>query len=80
MPHHSWRTFVRLLGFLRPYRASLIVSSILAIASQITGILVPVLAGVVIDAETPTRSSSCSKWEQSSRSGSSAEPSCTAAG
>jgi ABC-type multidrug transport system fused ATPase/permease subunit len=40
---------VRLLGFLRPYRASLAVSSTLAIASQVTGILVPVLAGVVID-------------------------------
>jgi ATP-binding cassette subfamily B protein len=42
-------TFVRLLGFLRPYRASLVVSSLLAIASQIAGILVPVLAGVVIN-------------------------------
>ena len=48
-PHASWRTFVRLLGFLRPYRASLAVSSMLAIASQIAGILVPVLAGVVIN-------------------------------
>ena len=43
------RTFVRLLGFLRPYRTSLIVSSLLAIASQIAGILVPVLTGVVIN-------------------------------
>jgi len=43
------RTFVRLLGFLGPYRASLIVSSLLAIASQIAGILVPILAGVVIN-------------------------------
>ena len=42
-------TFVRLLGFLHPYRASLIVSSLLAIASQIAGILVPVLVGVVIN-------------------------------
>ena len=40
---------MRLLGFLRPYRASLAVSSILAIASQIAGILVPVLTGVVIN-------------------------------
>jgi ABC-type multidrug transport system fused ATPase/permease subunit len=48
-PHKGWRTFVRLLGFLRPYRASLIVSSLLAIASQIAGILVPVLTGVVIN-------------------------------
>jgi ATP-binding cassette subfamily B protein len=40
---------VRLLGFLRPYRWSLIVSSLLAIGSQVAGILVPVVSGVVID-------------------------------
>jgi len=45
----GWRTFVRLLGFLRPYRASLAVSSALAILSQIAGVLVPVLTGVVIN-------------------------------
>jgi ABC-type multidrug transport system fused ATPase/permease subunit len=45
----SWRTFTRLLGFLRPYRASLAVSSVLAIASQVAGILVPVLTGFVIN-------------------------------
>src|SRR5262245_49301979 len=45
----GWRTFVRLLGFLRPYRASLLVSSTLAILSQIAGVLVPVLTGVVIN-------------------------------
>jgi ABC-type multidrug transport system fused ATPase/permease subunit len=45
----GWRTFARLLGFLRPYKGSLALSSILAIASQVTGILVPVLTGVVID-------------------------------
>jgi ATP-binding cassette subfamily B protein len=43
------RTFFRLLTFLRPYRASLAVSSLLAIASQGAGILVPVLTGIVID-------------------------------
>jgi ATP-binding cassette subfamily B protein len=48
-PRSGWRTFVRLLGFLRPYRASLIVSSLLAIGSQVAGILVPVVSGVVID-------------------------------
>jgi ABC-type multidrug transport system fused ATPase/permease subunit len=48
-PRAARHTFIRLLGFLRPYRASLIVSSLLAIASQIAGILVPVLAGVVIN-------------------------------
>ncbi len=40
---------MRLLGFLRPYRASLAVSSTLAIASQVTGILVPILTGAVIN-------------------------------
>src|SRR5262249_36559804 len=45
----NWRTFVRLLAFLRPYRASLIVSSILAIGSQGAAILVPVLTGAVIN-------------------------------
>jgi ABC-type multidrug transport system fused ATPase/permease subunit len=43
------RTFLRLLGFLRPYRVSLLVSSLLAIASQVAGILVPVLTGAVIN-------------------------------
>ena len=45
----GWRTFVRLLGFLGPYRASLIVSSSLAILSQLASVLVPVLTGVVIN-------------------------------
>jgi ATP-binding cassette subfamily B protein len=40
---------VRLLGFLRPYRASLFVSSALAILSQLASVLVPVLTGVVIN-------------------------------
>ena len=48
-PRSSWRTFGRLLGFLRPYRVSLIVSTILAIASQVAGSFVPVLTGVVIN-------------------------------
>jgi ABC-type multidrug transport system fused ATPase/permease subunit len=45
----GWRTFGRLLGFLRPYRASLIVSTLLAIAAQFAAILVIVLTGIVID-------------------------------
>ncbi|TML20796.1 MAG: ABC transporter ATP-binding protein [Actinobacteria bacterium] len=45
----SWRTFVRLLAFLGPYRASLATSSVLAIASQGAAILVPVLTGIVIN-------------------------------
>jgi ABC-type multidrug transport system fused ATPase/permease subunit len=40
---------VRLLGFLRPYRASLIVSSTLAILSQVAVVLVPVLTGLYIN-------------------------------
>jgi len=48
-PDSGWRTFVRLLGFLRPYRASLLVSSALAILSQVAAILVPVLTGVVVN-------------------------------
>jgi ABC-type multidrug transport system fused ATPase/permease subunit len=48
-PRAARRTFLRLLGFLRPYRASLAVSSLLAIASQGAGILAFVLTGVVIN-------------------------------
>ena len=40
---------MRLLGFLRPYRASLIVSTVLAIAAQVAAILVLVLTGAVIN-------------------------------
>jgi len=43
------RTFVRLLQFLRPYRASLIVSTVLAILSQAAAIAVIVLTGFVIN-------------------------------
>jgi ABC-type multidrug transport system fused ATPase/permease subunit len=43
------RTFVRLLGFLRPYRLSLAVSTALAIASQAAAIAILVLTGLVID-------------------------------
>src|SRR5262245_42081283 len=43
------RTFVRLLGFLRPYRASLIVSSLLAIGSQVAAIFIPIVTGVVFN-------------------------------
>ncbi len=45
----GWHTFGRLLGFLRPYRASLAVSTVLAIAAQLAAILVIVLTGIVID-------------------------------
>jgi ABC-type multidrug transport system fused ATPase/permease subunit len=43
------RTFVRLLGFLRPYRGSLTVSTVLAVLSQGAAIAVLVLTGLVVD-------------------------------
>ena len=43
------RTFVRLLGFLAPYRGSLLVSTILAVLSQAAAIAIVVLVGVAID-------------------------------
>ena len=45
----QWRTFLRLLAFLGPYRTSLAISSVLAIASQVAVILVPILTGAVIN-------------------------------
>jgi ABC-type multidrug transport system fused ATPase/permease subunit len=43
------RTFARLLGFLRPYRASLIVSIFLAVGSQAAQIALYTVTGEVID-------------------------------
>jgi ATP-binding cassette subfamily B protein len=43
------RTFVRLLGFLRPYRWSLAASVVLAVGSQAAGMAIPALTGLVID-------------------------------
>jgi ATP-binding cassette subfamily B protein len=43
------RTFARLLGFLRPYRGSLALSTLLAVAAQVAVIFVPILTGRVID-------------------------------
>jgi ATP-binding cassette subfamily B protein len=40
-------TFVRLLGFLRPYRASMVVSVALAVGSQVASLLAIVLTGSV---------------------------------
>jgi ABC-type multidrug transport system fused ATPase/permease subunit len=57
--HHSnWGTFMRLLGFLRPYRGSLGVSTVLAIASQAAAISILVLTGIVIDELQGDRDSS----------------------
>jgi len=49
MARSNAHTFMRLLGFLRPYRASLIVSTVLAIASQGAAIAVLVLTGLVVN-------------------------------
>src|SRR5919202_2824240 len=43
------KTFLRLLGFLRPYKASLAVSTALAIASQPAGIALIAITGRVVD-------------------------------
>jgi ABC-type multidrug transport system fused ATPase/permease subunit len=43
-------TFIRLVGFLRPYKLSMAISVILAVASQATGIVATFLAGSVADA------------------------------
>ena len=51
-------TFVRLLGFLRPYRRSLGVSTVLAVASQAAAIAILVLTGIVIDELQSTRDAS----------------------
>jgi hypothetical protein len=65
---NGWRTFVRLLGFLRPYRASLIVSTVLAIAAQVAAILVLVVTGAVIYACcSPKRASSSSSGSYGAR-------------
>src|SRR5215210_9177638 len=44
------RTFWRLLGFLRPYRRSVLVSLVLAAAAMGTGVLIPFLVGRAVDA------------------------------
>ena len=49
------RTFVRLLGFLRPYRGSLLFSTVLAVGSQAGAIAVLVLTGDVVDELRGTR-------------------------
>ena len=47
------RTFARLLGFLRPYRLSLVASIVLAVGSQASGMAIPWLTGLVIDEAIP---------------------------
>jgi ABC-type multidrug transport system fused ATPase/permease subunit len=49
------RTFVRLLGFLSPYRWSLLASVVIAAAAMGGGLLIPWLTGVAIDRAIPAR-------------------------
>ena len=42
-PHPNVRTFVRLLGFLRPYRWSLAASIVLAVGSQLAAVAIAFL-------------------------------------
>jgi ATP-binding cassette subfamily B protein len=49
------QTFVRLIGFLRPYRWSLALSVLLAVGSQGAGLAIPALTGLVIDEALPGR-------------------------
>ena len=46
-------TFRRLFGFLRPYRGQVIVSTLLAIGSQVAVLTIPFLTGRAIDATQP---------------------------
>jgi ATP-binding cassette subfamily B protein len=47
-------TFRRLLGFLRPYRTAVVVSTLLAVGAQLASLTVPYLTGQVINALPPT--------------------------
>lgn len=56
------RTFVRLLGFLEPYKASLVVSTILAVLSQAAAIAIVVLVGQAIDGIDERRGTETLAW------------------
>jgi len=56
------RTFVRLLGFLRPYTASLVVSTILAVLSQAAAIAIVLLVGEAIDGIDEQRGTGTLAW------------------
>jgi ABC-type multidrug transport system fused ATPase/permease subunit len=43
------KTFVRLLGFLRPYRRGVILSFVLAAVAMVAGVIIPFLVGRTID-------------------------------
>ena len=56
------RTFIRLLGFLRPYKGSLIVSTILAVLSQAAAIAIVLLVGEAIDGIEEQRGTGTLAW------------------
>jgi hypothetical protein len=60
-------TFVRLLGFLRPYKASLAVSTVLAVLSQAAAIAIIVLVGETIDGIEQRRGTGTLAWSGSPR-------------
>ncbi len=55
-------TFRRLLGFLAPYKASLVLSTILAVLSQAAAIAIVVLVGVAIDGIDERRGTETLAW------------------
>jgi ABC-type multidrug transport system fused ATPase/permease subunit len=57
-PHPNLRTFVRLLGFLRPYRWSLAVSIVLAVASQAAAVTIAFLTGDALESAVEAQSPS----------------------
>jgi ATP-binding cassette, subfamily B, bacterial len=56
------RTFIRLLGFLRPYKGSLLVSTILAVLSQAAAIAIVLLVGEAIDSIEEQRGTATLAW------------------
>ena len=56
------QTFRRLLSFLAPYKASLVVSTILAVLSQAAAIAIVVLVGVAIDGIDERRGTETLAW------------------
>jgi ABC-type multidrug transport system fused ATPase/permease subunit len=56
------RTFIRLLGFLRPYKGSLVVSTILAVLSQAAAIAIVLLVGEAIDGIEAGRGTEVLAW------------------
>ena len=56
------RTFIRLLGFLRPYKGSLLVSTILAVLSQAAAIAIVLLVGEAIDGIEDQRGTGTLAW------------------